>query len=129
MTPVKKLAKNLKFHNMFRYITLAYQQMHIYKQVLLPIYCSSYRISCTILHAARRGVECDSHIFTNRLRPLSVSYMLFKKIVGEAQTLNSKSEVDMFRLPLFHDLLIPHVQRAGHSFMLVAEPTFELEIG
>lgn len=53
---------------------------------------------------------------------------LLKKMVGEDNTLNSKSKVDMVRLPPCQDSLIPHIQRVNHRvacYRHAAEPFFE----
>ena len=39
---------------------------------------------------------------------------LLKKMVGEDHSLNSKSKVDLVRLPPCQDSLIPHIQRVNH---------------
>ena len=53
-----------------------------------------------------------------------VKSLLLKKMVGEDNTLNSKSKVDMVCLPPFQDSLIPHMQWVNHH----AEPYQEEEL-
>ena len=53
---------------------------------------------------------------------------LLKKMVGEDSTLNTKSKVDMVRLPPCRDSLIPHIHRVNHRvacYKRAAEPIFE----
>ena len=53
---------------------------------------------------------------------------LLRKMVGEDNTLNSKSRVDMVRLPPCQDSLIPHIQCVNHRvacYKRAAEPSFD----
>ena len=44
----------------------------------------------------------------------TVRSKMLKKMVGEDDTITTKSKVDLVRLPPCHDSLIPHIQRVNH---------------
>jgi len=53
------------------------------------------------------GHTRDSSVDTVRVKML-------KKMVGDDEVLNTKSKIDLSRIPPCHDSLVPHTQRSNH---------------
>lgn len=75
-------------------------------------------------------LEIFTCMMYNHARDTSVNLVrskMLKKIVGEDETLSSKSRVDFARLPPCQDSLIPHIQRVNYRvacYKRAAEPIF-----
>ena len=76
-------------------------------------------------------LEAFTYVMYGQARENSLNAVrskLLKKMVGEQNTLNSKSKVDLMRLPPCQTSLIPHVQRVNHRvacYKRAAESFFE----
>ena len=92
---------------------------------------SQLGMAWTVAPDIQEKLEAFTCVMYGQARESSVNIVrskLLKKMVGEDNSLNSKSKVDMVRLPPCQNSLIPHVQRANHHaacYRHAAEPNFE----
>ena len=96
---MNKLEKHPRFHKVFLQFGEEWNlKSHVLKQL--------EEFTCLVY-----GQNRDSSKDGLRAKPM-------RKIVGEDETLTSKSKVDQARCPLCHSALKPHLQRVNHRVAL-----------